>query len=132
MTKRPAEPLPDDPARVFAFLAAEAVCETWLAGVKPRELAAVQEEMMTFLRRYRDSQAETLWIAARSHAPGMGDFASQPRPARLAIAAFRDVLNAMDKAFAPEPVKPPPPPALPVLKSALAVKRPMRSIFAKK
>lgn len=109
MTRR-AETLPDDPAFIFAELAAQAVAEDFPAGAKPKERAAALVDMTVHLRRYTDSQPETCWIVMRGRAPSLPEWAVAPYAQKQAMAAFVGVLVTMDKAFRPAPV---PKPSLP-------------------
>lgn len=102
MTRAPST-LPDDPARVFATLAAESVCAELLPGAKKHERGPALDAGFALIRAFPDSQPETVWIVMRGHAPGLPEWAGLGWAHKRALGALRDVLVAMDRAAQPEP-----------------------------
>ena len=111
MTRRAENP-PDDPAFIFAGLAAQAVDDGFLMALKPGQRAKALAEATVHLRRYPDSFPETCWIVARGQAPVLPEWAGLPYATKQAMGAFVGVLVTMDRALKPEPVARPPAPAM--------------------
>lgn len=101
---------PDDPAFIFAELAAQAIAEDFPAGAKPKDRARALVEATMHVRRYPDTQPETCWIVMRGQAPGLPEWRAASYAQKQATGAFVGVLVTMDRAFRPEPQPKPPTP----------------------
>lgn len=103
---------PDDPAFIFAELAAQAIAEDFPGGAKGKLRAHALVEATLHIRRYPDSQPETCWIVMRGQAPDMPEWSAASYQQKQAAGAFVGVLVTMDRAFRPAP-KPKPPTPVP-------------------